>query len=184
MADPLVTPSDPPQSAGPAQAGGSLQGDRPPGRPLYKRILVPTDGSEVSAVAEHAAVEFARAHGSDIVALSVAQPYPAYAAAEASMAVDPGLDNEALREAAERNVRRVSAAAAGAGVACTPLTVFSHSPSDAILDSARDHGCDLIFMGSHGRRGLSRLLAGSETQKVLAGAEVPVMVLRPKPPAG
>jgi nucleotide-binding universal stress UspA family protein len=184
MADPLVSPSDPPQSAGPAQAGGSLQTDRPPGRPLYKRILVPTDGSEVSAVAEHAAVEFARAHGSDIVALSVAQPYPTYAAAEASMAVDPGLDNEALREAAERNVRRVSAAAAGAGVACTPLTVFSHSPSDAILDSARDHGCDLIFMGSHGRRGLSHLLAGSETQKVLAGAEVPVMVLRPKPPAG
>jgi len=147
---------------------------------IYKRILVPTDGSDVSAVAEQAAIEFARAHGSEIVALSVAQTYPAYAAAEASMAVDPTLDNDALRRWAERNVGRVGAAAAGAGVACTQLTVFSHSASDAILDSAREHGCDLIFMGSHGRRGLSRLLAGSETQKVLAGAEVPVMVLRPK----
>jgi nucleotide-binding universal stress UspA family protein len=146
---------------------------------MYKRILVPTDGSDVSALAEQAAVELARAHGSEIVALSVAQPYPAYAAAEASMAVDPGLDTEALRAWAERNVRRVSAAAAGAGVPCTPLTVFSHSPSDAILDSATDQHCDLIFMGSHGRRGLSRLLAGSETQKVLAYAQVPVMVLRP-----
>jgi nucleotide-binding universal stress UspA family protein len=156
----------------------------PLSKPLYKRILVPTDGSDVSAAAEHAAVEFARAHGSEIVALSVAQPnstnVAAYVAAEAAMAIDPAIDHEALRDWAERNVRRVSAAAAGAGVACTPLTVFSPSASDAILDSARDHGCDLIFMGSHGRRGLSRLLAGSETQKVLAGAEVPVMVLRPK----
>jgi nucleotide-binding universal stress UspA family protein len=155
-----------------------------PGKPLYKRILVPTDGSDVSAVAEHAAIEFARAHGSEIVTLSVAQSYPAYAAAEASMAVDPNLDNDALRAWAERNVQRVSAAAATAGVACTPVTVFSHSPSDAILDGARDHGCDLIFMGSHGRRGLSRLLAGSETQKVLAGAEVPVMVFRPRAGGG
>lgn len=151
---------------------------------LYRRILVPTDGSDVSAAAEHAAVEFARAHGSEIVALSVAQTYPTYAEAEASMAVDPNLDTEGLGAWAEGNVRRVSAAAAGAGVPCTPLTVFSHSASDAILDGARDHGCDLIFMGSHGRRGLSRLLAGSETQKVLAGAEVAVMVLRPKLKSG
>jgi nucleotide-binding universal stress UspA family protein len=175
MADPIEDP------AGNATGSAGTAPRRQAGAPRYKRILVPTDGSDVSAVAEHAAVEFARAHGSEIVALSVAQTYPTYAAAEAAMAVDPNLDTEALRGWAERNVRRVSAAAAGAGVACTPLTVFSHSASDAILDSARDHGCDLIFMGSHGRRGLSRLLAGSETQKVLAGAEVPVMVLRPKP---
>lgn len=148
---------------------------------MYKRILVPTDGSDVSAAAEQAAIAFARAHGSEIVALAVAQTYPAYAAAEASMAVDPNLDNQALRGAAERNVDRVRTAAASAGVPCTALTVFAHSPSDAILDSAREHACDLIFMGSHGRRGLSRLLAGSETQKVLAGAEVPVMVMRPGP---
>jgi nucleotide-binding universal stress UspA family protein len=176
MADPV----DNPASSTAATPTGRPQG-LPPSLPRYKRILVPTDGSDVSAVAEHAAVEFARVHGSEIVALSVAQTYPTYAAAEASMAVDPNLDNEALRSWAERNVRRVSAAAAGAGVACTPLTVFSHSASDAILDAARDHGCDLIFMGSHGRRGLSRLLAGSETQKVLDAAEVPVMVLRPRP---
>lgn len=150
---------------------------------MYKRILVPTDGSDVSAVAEQAAIAFARAHGSEIVALSVAQTYPAYAAAEASMAVDPNLDNQALRGAAERAVDRVRAVAASAGVPCTALTVFAHSPSDAILDSAREQACDLIFMGSHGRRGLSRLLAGSETQKVLAGAEIPVMVMRPRPPA-
>jgi len=148
---------------------------------MYKRILVPTDGSDVSAVAEQAAVAFARALGSDIVALSVAQSYPAYAAAEASMAVDPDLDIHALRDAAERNAARVCAAAAAAGVPCTALTVSAHSPSDAILDSAREQACDLIFMGSHGRRGLSRLLAGSETQKVLAGADVPVMVMRPRP---
>lgn len=148
---------------------------------MYKRILVPTDGSDVSAVAEQAAIAFARAHGSDIVALSVAQTYPAYAAAEGAMAVDPNLDNQALRAAAERNVDRVCAAAAAAGLRCTALTLFSHSPSEAILDSAREQACDLIFMGSHGRRGLSRLLAGSQAQKVLAGADLPVIVMRPRP---
>jgi len=150
----------------------------------YKRILVPTDGSDVSAFAEQAAVDFARAHGSEIVTLSVAKPYPAYAAAEASMAVDPGLDDQALRDWAERNVRRVAAAAAAAGVPCTTLTVFSHSASDAILDAVTEQQCDLIFMGSHGRRGLSRLLAGSETQNVLAYAQVPVMVMRPPDKSG
>jgi nucleotide-binding universal stress UspA family protein len=150
---------------------------------MYKRILVPTDGSDVSALAEQAAIALARAHGGEIVALSVAQPYPAYVAAEAAMAVDPAIDAEALRAWAERNVRRVSAAAAGAGVPCTPLTALSHSACDAILDAATDHHCDLIFMGSHGRRGLSRLLAGSVTQQVLSYAQVPVMVLRPPPGA-
>jgi nucleotide-binding universal stress UspA family protein len=148
---------------------------------MYKRILVPTDGSDVSAQAEQAAIALARAHGGEIVAISVAQPYPVYVAAEAAMAVDPAIDAEAMRAWAERNVRRVSAAAAGAGVPCTPLTALSHSAGDAILDAATDHHCDLIFMGSHGRRGLSRLLAGSVTQQVLSYAQVPVMVLRPPP---
>lgn len=72
----------------------------------------------------------------------------------------------------------------GAGLQHSCMTAFSDSAALKIADVAEHEGCDLIFMGSHGRRGLSRLLAGSETQKVLAGADVPVMVLRPKPAAG
>jgi nucleotide-binding universal stress UspA family protein len=74
----------------------------------------------------------------------------------------------------------VANAAQAAGVRCTSLAVLDYSAVDAILATADSHHCDLIFMGSHGRRGLSRLLAGSVTQKVLADAHVPVLVMRPQ----
>lgn len=110
---------------------------------MYERILVPTDGCDVSAIAEQAAIVFARAHGSEIAALAVEQPQ-------------------------------------AAGVRCTPLAVIDYQPSHAIVDAAGRHGCDLIFMGPHGRRGLSRLFACSVTQQVLADTPVPVMVFRPQ----
>jgi nucleotide-binding universal stress UspA family protein len=147
---------------------------------MYDRILVPTDGSDVSAAAEQAAIAFARAHGSEVVVLAVGQPQPPIASAEAAMAIDPGLDDAVLLAAAREHARNVANAAAAAGVKCTSLAVLDYSPADAILATADSHACDLIFMGSHGRRGLSRLLAGSVTQKVLADAHVPVMVMRPR----
>lgn len=146
---------------------------------MYDRILVPTDGSDVSATAEQAAIAFARAHGSEVVVLAVGQPQPPIASAEAAMAIDPGLDDAVLLNAAKEHARNVANAAEAAGVRCTSLAVLDYSPADAILATADSHACDLIFMGSHGRRGLSRLLAGSVTQKVLAEAHVPVMVMRP-----
>jgi nucleotide-binding universal stress UspA family protein len=147
---------------------------------MYDRILVPTDGSDVSAAAEQAAIAFARAHGSEVVVLAVGQPQPPIASAEAAMAIDPGLDDAVLLSAAKEHARNVANAAEAAGVRCTSLAVLDYSPADAILATADSHACDLIFMGSHGRRGLSRLLAGSVTQKVLAEAHVPVLVMRPK----
>jgi nucleotide-binding universal stress UspA family protein len=147
---------------------------------MYDRILVPTDGSEISAAAERAAIAFARAHGSEIVILAVGQPQPPIATAEAAMAIDPGVDDETLLAAANEHARRVADAARPEGVRCSALAVLDYSPADAILATAEGRGCDLIFMGSHGRRGLSRLLAGSVTQKVLADADVPVLVMRPK----
>jgi nucleotide-binding universal stress UspA family protein len=151
---------------------------------MYDRILVPTDGSEVSAAAERAAIAFARAHGSELVALAVGQPQLPIVTAEAAMAIDPGLDNETLLKAAEAHAQGVAQAAAAAGVHCTPVAVLDYAPADAIVATAEARGCDLIFMGSHGRRGLSRLLAGSVTQQVLAEARVPVLVMRPTAPAG
>lgn len=150
---------------------------------MYDRILVPTDGSEISAQAERAAIAFARAHGSELVALAVGQRQPPIVSAEAAMAIDPGVDNATLLKAAEAQARRVAQAAEAAGVRCTPVAVLDYAPADAIVAAAGDRGCDLIFMGSHGRRGLSRLLAGSVTQHVLADARVPVLVMRPTPAA-
>jgi nucleotide-binding universal stress UspA family protein len=146
---------------------------------MYDRILVPTDGSDVSAAAEQAAIAFARANGSEVVVLAVGQPQLPIASSEAAMAVDPGLDDAVLLATAKEHAHNVASAAEAAGVRCTSLAVLDYSPADAILATADSHGCDLIFMASHGRRGLSRLLAGSVTQKVLADAHVPVMVMRP-----
>ncbi|WP_322400548.1 universal stress protein [Massilia luteola] len=148
---------------------------------MYDRILVPTDGSDVSAAAEQAAIAFARASGSEIVALAVGQPQPPIASAEAAMAIDPGVDDEILLTRATGYARRVADAAAAAGVRCSEVAMLDYAPADAILATAASRNCDLIFMGSHGRRGLSRLLAGSVTQKVLADATVPVLVMRPRP---
>jgi nucleotide-binding universal stress UspA family protein len=146
---------------------------------MYDRILIPTDGSDTSAAAEQAAIAFARANGSEVVVLAVGQPRPPLASAEAAMAIDPGLDDEVLLAAANDHARRVAAAAEAAGVRCSALAMLDYSPADAIIATAESRHCDLIFMGSHGRRGLSRLLAGSVTQKVLADAQVPVLVMRP-----
>jgi nucleotide-binding universal stress UspA family protein len=146
---------------------------------MYKRILVPTDGSDLSEQAVAAAIDFARAQRSEIVAFSVAQPYPLVPAAEGAMVIDTGFETRVLLDLAQQNVDRIAQAAKAAGVPCKTVTAFSFSPHREIINAAKEYQCDLIFMASHGRRGLSKLLAGSETQNVLAYSTIPVMVLRP-----
>ncbi|MEH6435981.1 universal stress protein [Massilia sp. DD77] len=146
---------------------------------MYKRLLVPTDGSPVSENAVDAAIDFARVCGSEILALSIAMPEPAIQSAEAAMVIDAGLEVDVLLENAQKLVAAICARAQDAGVTCTQRVELSLDPGKVIVDTACEQACDLIFMGSHGRRGLSRLLAGSVTQAVLAYAPMPVMVLRP-----
>lgn len=146
---------------------------------MYKKILVPTDGSEASQQAVAAALEIARLAAAEIVVLSVAEPYP-LVSAEAAMAIDMGVEKEQRQQVAQAIVDRVAEAARSAGVPCQTVVAYSTLPHEAIMDTATQNGCDLIFMGSHGKRGLSRLLAGSVTQNVLAHANIAVMVLRPK----
>ena len=146
---------------------------------MYKKILVPTDGSELSDQAVKAAIDFARLCHADIVALSIAEPYPLIPAAEGAMVIDPGFEIDTLEESARENVAKVAREVAAANLTCIPLTTCSMVPADEIIRIANEQGCDLIFMASHGRRGLSRLLAGSVTQHVLAYSSIPVMVLRP-----
>lgn len=146
---------------------------------MYKRILLPTDGSSVAEAAADNAIALARAWGSELVATCVVVPEAALPSIEGAMAYDPGLRFEELLEHARGYVDRVAARAQQAGVHCTTATSNALDVAEAIVDTAREYHCDLIVMGSHGRRGLSRLLAGSVTQAVLASAPVPVMVLRP-----
>jgi nucleotide-binding universal stress UspA family protein len=145
---------------------------------MYKKMLVPTDGSVLSEQAVTTAIELARLYGAGIVALSVAEPYPLLSA-EAAMAVDLGVETEQRQQIAQQNVDKVAQAAKAAGVPCQTATAYSSAPHEEIIKAATENKCDLIFMASHGRRGLSRLLAGSVAQNVMAYSPVAVMVLRP-----
>lgn len=145
---------------------------------MFKTILVPTDGSTLSGKAVDKAIEFARLHGSEIVALSVAEPYPFTSLYEGAVIYEPQQYEDRMRQLAEQHVQAVSNAASSAGVACKTVIAQSFNPHEEIVKIAKQHGCDAIFMASHGRRGLNRLFLGSETQKVLAHSDIPVLVLR------
>jgi nucleotide-binding universal stress UspA family protein len=145
---------------------------------MYKKILVPTDGSALSEQAAAAAIEFAHAHGGEIVTVSVAQPYPLMAA-EAAVVMDSATESRILLDLARENVDKVAQMAKSAGVACETAVTLAFFPHEEIIKAAVDNRCDLIFMASHGRHGISKLLAGSVTQNVLAYSTIPVLVLRP-----
>jgi nucleotide-binding universal stress UspA family protein len=133
---------------------------------MFKKILLPTDGSELSDKL-----------GAGIVGLTVVEPYSYSSLSE--YRPESFDDYEArMNEAAAERLAKVKSAAAAAGVAIETTTVKSFSPYEAIIETASKNGCDVIFMASHGRRGLNALLLGSETQKVLTHSTVPVMVYR------
>lgn len=146
---------------------------------MFTCILVPSDGSPVATLAAQAAIDLARACGASIVALSVGLPETPSPLVEGGVVLDPGRQTDAVLELAHDVVDGVARSARSAGVDCSPVVRSARDAALAIVDVARERHCDLIVMGSHGRRGLSRLLAGSVTQEVLARSQLPVMVFRP-----
>jgi nucleotide-binding universal stress UspA family protein len=144
---------------------------------MYKRILFPTDGSDLTPKALQSAIELARLAGAELQALAVKEPFP-YSAISEMQPVPPQEFFDAQERVAAARVKVVADAAAAAGVPFKGHTVEAMHPWEAILDHAKDEGCDLIVMASHGRRGMSALLLGSETQKVLTHGALPVLVVR------
>jgi nucleotide-binding universal stress UspA family protein len=144
---------------------------------MYKRILIPTDGSDISLKAVQTAVGLARTTGGELFAISVKEPFP-YSAISEMQPVPPQEFFDAQERIASERVKAVVSAASSAGVACHAHTVEALHPWEAILDHAKTQGCDLITMASHGRSGLSALLLGSETQKVLTHSSIPVLVVK------
>lgn len=145
---------------------------------MFKHLLVPTDGSSLSAKAVQAAIEFAKVVGGRITALSVAEPYPYSALAESAYLPDQTRYEKEMQDHARRFVTEVAELAAAAGVPCDTRVGLSFSPYEEICNTAKELRCDAIFMASHGRKGINRLFVGSETQKVLAHTTLPVMVFR------
>ncbi len=144
---------------------------------MYKRILISTDGSEISDKAVQSAVSLAKSLGAELFAISVKEPFP-YSAISEMQPVPPQEFFDAQERIASERVKSVVAAAEKAGVKCHAHTVEALHPWEAILDHAKTKGCELIAMASHGRRGLSAMLLGSETQKVLTHSGIPVLVIK------
>ena len=144
---------------------------------MYQRILFPTDGSEITAKALTQALGMAKLTGAELCVLAVKEPFP-YSAISEMQPVPPQEFFDAQERVAAGRVKAVSDAAAAAGVKTSGHTVEAMHPWEAILEHAKNQGCDLVVMASHGRRGVSALLLGSETQKVLTHSTLPVLVVR------
>ncbi len=147
---------------------------------MYKKILVATDGSTLSKKAVANAIELAASLGADLVAVKVVPRYP-QSYFEGGLALQAAeVDRVEAQWANEGKVivDAVIKAAEIKGVMAKGVTTKSDVVSDAIIAAAKKHKCDLIVMASHGRKGVKRLLLGSETQQVLTHSHVPVLVLR------
>ena len=144
---------------------------------MFKRILVPTDGSDITKKAVDTALGLAKSLGATVYTLSVKEPFPYSAISEMQPTPPQEFFNAQERIAAAR-VKEVRDTAELADVPCEAHTLEALHPWEAVIDHAQRNQCDLIVMASHGRRGVSALLLGSETQKVLTHSKVPVLVVR------
>jgi nucleotide-binding universal stress UspA family protein len=145
---------------------------------MFKHILIPTDGSDLSRKAILYAVQLAKESGAKVTGLTVTEPYQAAGMDTVFVPVDLGDYEEQSRVLSEKAVEQVKMAAQAAGVPCETIREVHDQPYRAIIDAALALGCDLIVMASHGRRGISALLLGSETAKVLTHSTIPVLVYR------
>lgn len=144
---------------------------------MFKRILVPVDGSSTSMAAVGKAIGMAKTFGAGVTLVCVIDPYP-FSGVGTDFAFGQAEYLSAAMAQAHRSIHDAETAFKGAGLDTETVIVESRVAHEGILETAQQQGADLIIMGSHGLRGLQRFLLGSVAQKVLSGADVPVMVVR------
>lgn len=144
---------------------------------MYARILVTTDGSDITATAVEQAVQLAQRLGSQLYALTVTEPYP-YSPLAETQPISPQEHLDAELRVANERLLEIQRVAMAAGVRCESSSVEGTQPWRSIVDHAERIQANLIVMASHGRRGVSALLLGSETQKVLTHSKIPILVVR------
>lgn len=156
----------------------SLRGKREVGvRAAYEHILIPTDGSDFARKAIRPGIALAKSLGAQVTGITATVPFKLF--------MDPYLltdtaqtYNARTARVSEKYLGYIKDAAKEAGVSCNVIRVEHEQPYRAIIDAAKKYGCDLILMASHGRRGFSALVLGSETHKVLTHSTIPVLVYR------
>jgi len=147
---------------------------------VYKHILIPTDGSELAERALAAGIAFAKSVNARLTVFTAVEEYRVPGQSEIMARHAQSIDQHAAEAEgkAEAILRPARERAAVAGVACETCHALSDRPYEAIIQAADSHGCDLIFMASHGRRGLRALVYGSQAQGVLTHSTIPMLIYR------
>jgi nucleotide-binding universal stress UspA family protein len=145
---------------------------------MFQHILIPTDGSLLSAAAVENGISFARDAGAKVTVVTVIEPFHVLSANSKQLTETRISYEKHAKEEAARHLTEAERKAKALGVQCTVLQVEQEHPYKAIIETATKSGCDLIAMASHGRRGVSALIIGSETTKVLTHSSIPVLVYR------
>ena len=147
---------------------------------MFKHILIPTDGSEISTRATQRGITFAKSLGAQITVLHVSPTYRRLMDEGYLMAPDVGRApwEASMKRRAQEILDAIGADARKAGVKCHTLHVFNSNTHAAIVDAANKSGCDVIVMGSHGYGAVKGAMIGSETTRVLANSKIPVLVIR------
>jgi nucleotide-binding universal stress UspA family protein len=149
---------------------------------MYKHILIATDGSELSGKGLEAGLSLAKASGAKVTILTASEPFPVYdLGSKMGLFQDPkALESYTAncKAVADRILSDAADAARAAGIDCETLHVENSAPADAIVETAKFRGCDLIVLTSHGRRGLDRFILGSQASRVIQSAGTSVLVVR------
>jgi nucleotide-binding universal stress UspA family protein len=145
---------------------------------MYKHILLPTDGSELAGKAVTNGLAFAKETNAKITVLTVSAPFHVFTFNTQAVEDTQEEYRKRMQEHTSKTLQSVADAAKAAGVAYETIHVEHEHPYQAIIDTAKAEGCDLIMMASHGRRGISAIVIGSETLKVLTHSRIPVLVHR------
>lgn len=145
---------------------------------MFQHILIPTDGSILSAGAVENGITLAREIGARVTVLTVIEPFHVLATDPKQIAETRNVYEKHMKAEAARYLTEAERKAKAQAVQCTVVQVEQEHPYKAIIETAAKSGCDLITMASHGRRGVSALVIGSETTKVLTHSSIPVLVYR------
>jgi nucleotide-binding universal stress UspA family protein len=145
---------------------------------MYKHLLIATDGSELAQKAVDHGLTLATMLGARVTVVTVTEPWEAFIAPEAAVIYPPSDYERSVAANAASILKSATEAAEKIGTACKTLHVRDRYPSDGIIEAAKENGCDLIVMASHGRRGLGRIILGSVANAVVTHSNVPVLICR------
>jgi nucleotide-binding universal stress UspA family protein len=145
---------------------------------MYKHILIPTDGSALSKGAVQQGIALAKSIGAKVTALTVSETFHTFSVDPVMLTDTPEQYQKDCDERAYKYLSVAKDAALAADVPCEGMHVMHDHPYEAIIKTAKDKDCDLIFMASHGRKGVAAAVLGSETVKVLTHSRIPTLVCR------